>query len=223
MGNTSRSFTALCLVLTLFSIRETAADNGGGEMLNEVPLWPVPAEMTPEEYTDANRRLGVAFALMAVPIPGSLHFYAGDSREGWKHVGAAALGVASVVLGATMIDEKDTWKSSDYEIVDIVGQSGEVRRYEKIPRLEEAGANTYRLRKLDHKSSGGAGGIFVVAGAGLIVGQLLHDWIDGIRTIERKRDAVRYKYGKSAARGLTLTPNADVQQGRLGADLSLRF
>ena len=191
-------------------------------MLNEVPLWPVPAQMTLEEYTDANRRLGVGFVLMSIPIPGTLHFYAGESREGWMHVGAAALGAASIVLGAAMMDEKDTWQSSDYEVVDIVGESGETQRYKKVPIEEEDGVFTYRLRKVDHKAEGG-GGVFLVAGAGLIVGQLLHDWIDGIVTIERKRDAVRYRYGKSAGYGFSLRPNADVQRGRLGAELSLGF
>ncbi len=200
-----------------------AQGKGGGEMLNEVPIWPVPAEMTLEEYTDANRRLSVGFALMAVPIPGSLHFYANERREGWTHMGAAALGVASVILGASMIDEKDAWKSSDFEVIDITGQNGEVRRYAKVPREEEAGATTYRLRKVEHRTKGGGGGVFIVAGAGLFVGQLLHGWMDGIRTIERKRDAVRYKYGKSAGFGLSLKPEADIQRGRFGAALSMSF
>jgi len=223
LTNRIRSCTALCLALTLFGTQKTAAQGSvGGDLLNEVPLWPVPAEMTLEEYTDANRRLGVGIVLMSIPIPGTLHFYAGESREGWMHVGAAALGVASIALGAALVDEKDTWKSSDYEVVDLVGDSGEIRRYAKVPIEEQVGVVTYRLRKVDHKMEGG-GGVFIVAGAGLIVGQLLHDWIDGVRTIERKRDAVRYRYGKSAGYGLSLQPNADLQRGRIGAELSLRF
>lgn len=216
--------TALCLVLTLFGTGETAAQvSAGGDVLNEAPLWPVPAAMTLEEYTDANRRLSVGYALMAIPIPGSLHFYAGERQQGWRHVYAAALGVASIVVGAVMIDEKDTWKSSNYEVIDITGQSGKVRRYAKVPIEEEAGATTYRLRKVDHKMSGGVGGALVVAGAGLVVGQLLHDWIAGTKTILRKRDAVRYKYGKMADFSLHLRPDADVQRGHLGAELSLSF
>ena len=84
-------------------------------MLNEVPIWPVPAEMTLEEYTDANRRLSVGLALMSVPLPGALHFYAGEKREGWMHVGAAVLGGASMVLGAAMVDEtNNAWKKSEF-------------------------------------------------------------------------------------------------------------
>ena len=225
MRNGKRHVSWLIVALMLFGFDAADAQGkGGGEMLNEVPIWPVPAEMTLEEYTDANRRLSVGFALMAVPIPGSLHFYANERREGWTHMGAAALGVASVILGASMIDEKDAWKSSDFEVIDITGQSGEVRRYAKVPREEEAGATTYRLRKVEQRTKGGGGGsLFIVAGAGLFVGQLLHGWIDGIRTIERKRDAVRYKYGKSAGFGLSLKPEADIQRGRFGAALSMSF
>lgn len=221
MRSLQRVLALLCLLLVSYTTEPVAAENGGSEMLNEVPIWPVPAQMTREEYTDANRRLSVAFALMAVPIPGSLHFYAGDRREAWMHVGAAGLGLASVIAGAAMIDEKDAWKSSDFEVVDIVGQSGETRRYAKIPREEENGATTYRLRKVEHKTSGGGGRVLVVAGVGLLVGQMLHDWIDGIRTIERKRDAVRYRYGK--LRSFSLRPEADLRDGRFGAAMALRF
>ncbi len=215
-------FAALYCAFMLFPIEEAAAQvNGGGDVLNEVPIWPVPAEMTLEEYTDANRRLGVGLALMSVPLPGALHFYAGESREGWMHVGAAVLGGASIVLGAAMIDEKENaWEKTDFEIVDVTGETGKVERYEKIPIEEQGGVFTYRLQRLDRKTEG-AGAAFVALGVGLLVGQLLHDWIDGIKTIERKRDAVRYKYGKSSGYGLSVNPN--IERGSLGAKLSLRF
>ena len=223
MSKTTLVFAVLFLACALFPAQELAAQvNGGADILNEVPLWPVPAEMTLEEYRDANRRLGVGLVLMSVPIPGALHFYAGERREAWMHVGAAGLGLVSIIAGAAMLDEKDTWKKSDYEVVDVVSQSGETKRYEKIPIEEEAGQTNYKLRELDHKMDGG-GAAFVVLGAGLIVGQILHDWIDGIYTIESKRDAVRYRYGKTAGYGLSLNPNVDVERGTVGAQLSLKF
>jgi hypothetical protein len=210
------------LAIVLFVV-ESPAQARGEEMLNEVPIWPVPAEMTIEEYRDAHRRLGVGLVLMSVPLPGTLHFHAGESREGWMHVGAAVLGGASVVLGASMMDKKDnSWKKTNFEIVDITGVRGRVRRYEKIPIEEEGGVFTYRLRKLERKTKGG-GAPFVVLGAGLVVGQLLHDWIDGIKTIERKRDAVRFKYGKSAGYKMSMRPAMDPENGGLGARFSLSF
>jgi hypothetical protein len=213
----------LCLTLIALTAGDASAQAAtGGDVLSETPILPVPAQMTLEEYTDANRRLSVGLVLMSVPLPGSLHFYAGESRQGWLHVGAAALGAVSIVVGAATIDEKDTWESSDYEVVDVTGQSGEVQRYAKVPIEEEGGVFTYRLRKLDHKTEG-AGGVLVLAGVGLIAGQLLHDWIDGIRTIERKRNAVRYKYGKLAELGVSLRPSTDLQKRRIGAEVALRF
>ena len=216
-------FAALHFAFMPFAVEESAAQiEGGGDVLNEVPIWPVPAEMTMEEYTDANRRLNVGLILMSVPLPGALHFYAGEKREGWMHVGAAALGGASILLGAAMLDEKDSWEKTNYEIVEITGESGKIKRYEKIPIEEEGGVFTYQLKKLNHKTEGG-GAAFVALGVGLIVGEILHDWIDGIKTIERKRDAVRYKYGKSAGFKLSLNPNVDIERGRLGAKLSVSF
>ena len=225
MKRTIGIFALLLCLSTLFPTEEAAAEqvNGGGDVLNEVPIWPVPPGMTLEEYTDANRRLGVGLALMSLPLPGALHFYAGESREGWMHVGAAVLGSASIVLGAAMIDGKENaWEETDFEVVDVTGESGKVKRYEKIPVEEEGGVFTYRLKKLERKVDG-AGAAFVALGAGLLVGQLLHDLIDGIKTIERKRDAVRYKYGKSAGYELSVNPDVNIERGRLGAQLALRF
>ena len=225
MKRTIGIFALLLCLSTLFPTEEAAAEqvNGGGDVLNEVPIWPVPPGMTLEEYTDANRRLGVGLALMSLPLPGALHFYAGESREGWMHVGAAVLGSASIVLGAAMIDGKENaWEETDFEVVDVTGESGKVKRYEKIPVEEEGGVFTYRLKKLERKTEG-AGAAFVALGAGLLVGQLLHDLIDGIKTIERKRDAVRYKYGKSAGYELSVNPDVNIERGSLGAQLALRF
>jgi hypothetical protein len=216
--------TALQLASLLFAVDQAAAQGTGGDMLNEVPIWPVPAEMTFEEYTDANRRLGVGLLLMSVPLPGTVHFYAGESRAGWKHVGAAALGLVSIIAGAAIVDEKDNqWRKTDLETIDITGDNGTVERYEKIPVEEEAGALNYRLQKLDHKTKGGGGIALIAVGAGLVVGQVLHDLIQGTKTIQRKRDAVRYKYGQSSGYKFSVVPNADLERRSLGAQLSMCF
>ena len=224
MKKTICFFAALHVSFMLFAVDESAALGTGGDMLNEVPIWPVPAEMTLEEYTDANRRLGVGLMLMSVPFPGALHFYAGEGKAGWKHVYAAGIGVASIIAGAAMMDEKDNaWEKTDFEIIDITGASGKVERYEKIPVEEEDGAVNYRLKELRRKNTGEGGVAFIVLGAGLIVGQLVHDWIGGIKTIERKRDAVRYKYGQSAGYKVSMSPTMNIERGSVGAQLSLRF
>ena len=229
MHKLSGIYTGLCCLFLLSSTPEATAqplgEMSGGDMLNEVPIWPVPAEMTFEEYTDAHRRLNVGLLLMSVPIPGSLHFYAGERKTGWKHVYAAGIGLAAIIAGAAMIDEKEgAGEKSDFETTDITGENDKIERYEKIPVKAEGEVFTYRLNKLDHKTRGeGAGGTLVVLGAGLIVGQLIHDWTAGIKTIERKRNAVRYKYGKSADYKLSLNPHLNLPRGSLGANLSLHF
>ena len=213
----------IAIIVSLLCAHAQAQTNvTQGELLSETPIWPIPQEMTLEEYTDANRRLNVGLLLMSVPLPGSLHFYAGERRAGWKHVGAAALGLTSIIAGAALIDEKDSWKRSKFETTDIVGQSGKVTRYKKVPIGEENGAIIYRYDKLERKEEGG-GGALIVLGAGLLVGQFIHDLIGGIKTIERKRDAVRFKYGKRMGLSLNIQPNINVTRGQLGAHLSLRF
>ena len=44
------------------------AQNNGGDPLNETPFYIVPADMTYEEYEDANRRLSVGLLLMSIPF-----------------------------------------------------------------------------------------------------------------------------------------------------------
>lgn len=213
-----RCVLALLALILLAAAPARAEESTAGEVLNEVPFHPVPAEMTLQEYRDANRRLGVGLMLATIPIPGMLQFYADEPRSGWKHVGTAGLGLVSVVLGAALMDETDAWPESDYEVVDITGENGTVKRYEKIPIGIETGSTHYKLRALERESEGG-GALLVALGAGLIVGQWVHGWIDGIRTIERKRDAVRYRYGQS----LSLQPQLDATRERVGLQLALRF
>lgn len=197
------------------------AQNNGGDRLNETPFYVVPADMTFEEYEDANRRLNVGLLLMSVPFPGSLHFYANEKTEAWWHVGIAAAGLASIAAGIGASEEKDTWPDTEFQTIDITGQDGTVRRYEKIPLEEEFGTVNYELRLLRHDREGGT--FLIILGAGLFVGQLIHDWYDGIRTIERKRNSVRFKYGKSSDFGLNLLPQIDPNNRYLGAKLSLKF
>jgi len=197
------------------------AQNNGGDRLNETPFYVVPSEMTFEEYEDANRRLSVGLMLLSVPFPGSLHFYANERREAWMHVGVAAAGLASIVIGIGASDEKNTWPDTEFQIIDITGQDGTVRRYEKIPFEEESGAVNYDLRFLPHDRDGGT--FLIALGVGLLAGQLFYDWYDGIKTIERKRNKVRFKYGKNSDLGLNFSPHFDPANRSLGASLSLEF
>jgi len=218
----TESISLLIVVTFMFNTALLAQGSGSGDVLNEVPFYVVPADMTFEEYEDANRRLSVGLLLMTIPVPGALHFYANEKKEGWRHVYAAAAGLASIIAGIASIDEKDTWPESEFETVDFTGDDLTVRRYEKIPVKAENDSITYRLRFLNHDTEGG-GKFLIVLGVGLIIGEIFHDWYDGIKTIEKKRNAVRFKYGKSSNFGFNLSPEIDPESGLLGAKLSLSF
>jgi len=162
----------------------------GGDILNEAPFYEIPDEITFEEYRDANRRISVGLMLLSVPIPGTMHFYADEDFEAWMCVGTAGLGLISMAAGALLADEEQ-WPESDYQIVTIDGN-----RYEKIPIQMTGEEIKYELKQQIKESELSAGGAVLLGLGGiLIAGEILYDWIDGINTIEYKRDAVRYKYG----------------------------
>jgi hypothetical protein len=61
----------------------------------------------------------------------------------------------------------------------------------------------------------------IVVGAGLLIADILYDFIHGVRTIEKKRDAVRYKYGRSMKLGFQ--PRLDLEKQSVGVGLALNF
>ena len=66
------------------------------DVLTEPPLVPIPEEMTWEEYRDMNRRLSVGLALSAIPVPGMIHYYAGEPETGRRLLVTGLLGAASI-------------------------------------------------------------------------------------------------------------------------------
>jgi len=85
----------------------------GGDMLTETPLYPVPAEMTFEEYQDMNRRLTIGLALTSIPIPGIVHRYAGEKKKARRLFMIGAGGLGLMIAGAFMMGE-EKWPKSDY-------------------------------------------------------------------------------------------------------------
>ena len=218
---------ALAFLLAAMLPAQVLSQGLGGDLLNEAPFYRVPEGMTLEEYRDANRRIGVGLLLSAIPFPGSLHFYAGERRAGWKHVGVAAAGLTSIVIGAVLIEDREpiSFKKSDFQVVEIIGESGERKRkrYEKIP-IEVAGPDTtFRLRELGRERDLNGGHVFIILGAALIIGDIIHDWYAGIRIIERKRDTARYKYGKQIRWSMSFSPELDIQHKHVGVRLALGF
>ena len=72
----------LCLSLLFNSLQSQSSSTlNRGDILSETPLYPVPQEMTFEEYQDMNRRLSQGFIWSAIPIPGVTHYYAGEKAK----------------------------------------------------------------------------------------------------------------------------------------------
>ena len=71
-------FTAIFIAFTFKA--NILAQDFNADPLSETPLYPIPSEMTFEEYEDMNRRLSQAYLWSSIPIPGSTHYYAGEKR-----------------------------------------------------------------------------------------------------------------------------------------------
>ena len=193
----------------------------GGDVLNESPLMPVPADMTFEEYRDMNRRLTVGLALTAVPIPGLIHDYAGEKKKA-KRIRRVALGsVGLIVAGAFMAgDDKGEWQDTDYNIY-VEGEGDSELRYEMIPTGMIGNDVTYDLKPLNRKRDGGGGGLLIVLGVGLLVADIIYDVYHGVKIIEEKRDAVRFKYGKQL--NFSYAPEMNLKNNYAGVKMTFDF
>ena len=208
-------------ILLLVSLMYAQEQSPGGDVLNESPLMPVPADMTFEEYRDMNRRLTVGLALTAVPIPGLIHDYAGEKKKA-KRIRRVALGsVGLIVAGAFMAgDDKGEWQDTDYNIY-VEGEGDSELRYEMIPTGMIGNDVTYDLKPLNRKRDGGGGGLLIVLGVGLLVADIIYDVYHGVKIIEEKRDAVRFKYGKQL--NFSYAPEMNLNNNYAGVKMTYNF
>ena len=179
---------ALALVLP-----SSAVAQGTGDVLNEAPLIPIPQDMTYEEYQDMNRRISTGLMRSAIPVPGMMHFYAGEPTTGKWLLATGLAGVTSIIAGAALWEEGE-FAETDFDVLVINGGKDKERRYEKIPVSLEGETPKYRLREIQR--DGGVGGPLVALGVITIAGSMIYDFLHGIEVIETKRDRVRFKYGK---------------------------
>ena len=208
-------------ILLLVSLMYAQEQSPGGDVLNESPLTPVPADMTFEEYRDMNRRLTVGLALTAVPIPGLIHDYAGEKKKA-KRIRRVALGsVGLIVAGAFMAgDDKGEWQDTDYNIY-VEGEGDSELRYEMIPIGMIGNDVTYDLKPLNRKQGSGGGGLLIVLGVGLLVADIIYDVYHGVKIIEEKRDAVRFKYGKQL--NFSYAPEMNLKNNYTGVKMTYNF
>ena len=208
-------------ILLLVSLMYAQEQSPGGDVLNESPLTPVPADMTFEEYRDMNRRLTVGLALTAVPIPGLIHDYAGEKKKA-KRIRRVALGsIGLIVAGAFMAgDDKGEWQDTDYKIY-VEGEGDSELRYEMIPIGMIGNDVTYDLKPLHRKQGSGGGGLLIVLGVGLLVADIIYDVYHGVKIIEEKRDAVRFKYGKQL--NFSYAPEMNLKNNYAGVKMTYNF
>ena len=191
----------------------------GGDMLTETPLYPVPAEMTFEEFQDMNRRLTIGLALTSIPIPGIVHRYAGEKKKARRLFMIGAGGLGLMIAGASMMGVEE-WPESDYDLMKLnAGEDNELR-YEKIPINQIGNDIEYKLIPMNKQRDGPGSGL-IILGALVLVGDIFYDWLHGWKMIINKRDAVRYKYGQQIE--VSVKPGVNLNTQYAGINFRLFF
>ena len=208
------------LLNVIFSQGKMQTNLFGTDLLNENPIYPIPEEMTFEEYQDMNRRLGVGLLLAAIPIPGTIHNYAGEEKIAKKIRWIAAGSVLSIIIGAISTKEGD-WEESPYQISILnEGEDNEIR-YEMIPIYSYDTQVDYKFVELGKTTKSGGATFLIPLGVSILLADYLYDYIHGIKTIENKRDKVRFKYGKKL--DFSFEPTYDINTRMAGINFSYKF
>ncbi|MBH10336.1 MAG: hypothetical protein CMG74_08310 [Candidatus Marinimicrobia bacterium] len=199
---------------------QNSSNNNTPDPLSETPLYPIPSEMTFEEYRDMNRRLSQAFLWSSIPIPGITHYYAGEKKKAKRLFYIGMGGLACIVGGALSMDE-GTWPeyNSNIHVIHNQGTDNE-KWYERIPTRMEGDIIHYELKEIRKEQDEGGGGL-IFLGIAVIVGDLIYDRLKGFRLIEEKRDRVRYKYGQQIKYSYIPTLYLSGGQYQIGMKFSL--
>ena len=175
------------ILIFLFTSSLFSQSNQPGEILSETPLYPIPENMTFEEYQDMNRRLSIGVGLAFIPIPGIVHRYAGE-RLAKKLSYISIGGFVSLIGSMSGSEERKEWDDSDYEIL-ILNQGLENEtRYEKIPMKISGGDSIrYKLNQV-YKNVTYSGGSPTLAAIGVIaiLGSYCYDVFYGLKIIHDK-------------------------------------
>ena len=192
--------------------------------LSETPLYPIPKEMSFEEYQDMNRRMSQALLWSSIPIPGITHYYAGDVKKAKKLFYIGLGGFVCFTVGALSQENAEWPENKENYFIQNIGQENE-KWFEKIPssvHISESGEELvyYNLKEIQKESSGG-GEFLMLTGIAIILGDLVYDRIVGLRLIEQKRDKVRFKYGQNL--NLSFHPRISPTKKRIGLSLKFNF
>ena len=192
------------------------------EILSETPLYPIPAEMTFEEYQDMNRRMSLAVAWSSIPVPGITHYYAGEKKKAKQLFYIGLGGLACIIAGAGSEEEKiwpdTTGNLRDNYVIHNEGQDNE-KWFERIPVSMEGDVVYYDLKEVGKEPKGGGG--LIALGVLVLVGDFVYDRLWGFQKIEEKRDRVRYKYGQQLQ--FSIKPKMEPLAGGFGLSLNVQF
>lgn len=211
------------ILIFLFTSSLFSQSNQPGEILSETPLYPIPENMTFEEYQDMNRRLSIGVGLAFIPIPGIVHRYAGEKGLAKKLSYISIGGFFSLIGSMSGSEEREEWDDSDYDIL-ILNQGLENEtRYEKIP-MEISGNDSirYKLNQV-YKNVTYSGGSSTLAAIGVIaiLGSYCYDVFHGLKIIHDKREAVRYKYGRQIE--FSFRPSYDFYANETKLNFDIQF
>ena len=218
-------FTPIMLVIIalnfhLYGQKNFYRDNH--EALSETPLYPIPAEMTFEEYQDMNRRMSLAVAWSSIPVPGLTHYYAGEKKKAKQLFYIGLGGLACIIAGAGSEEEKiwpdTTGNLRDNYVIHNEGQDNE-KWFERIPVSMEGDVVHYDLKEVRKEPKGGGG--LIALGVLVLVGDFVYDRLWGFQKIEEKRDRVRYKYGQQLQ--FSIKPKMEPLAGGFGLSLNVEF
>ena len=208
------------LLNVIFSQQKMQSNIFGTDLLNENPIYPIPETMTFEEYQDMNRRLGVGLLLAAIPIPGTIHNYAGEKKIAKKIRWVAVGSIVSIIMGAISTKE-DGWEESSYQIsIFNEGEENELR-YQMIPIGSVGTDIEYQYVELNKVIESSAATLLFPLGISVLIADYLYDYIYGIKIIENKRDKVRFKYGKKI--DFSFEPTYDINTKITGINFSYKF
>ena len=218
-------FTPIMLVIIAINSHlycQNNIDRDNHEALSETPLYPIPAEMTFEEYQDMNRRMSLAVAWSSIPVPGITHYYAGEKKKAKQlfYIGLGGLGC--IIAGAGSEEEKiwpdTTGNLRDNYVIHNEGQDNE-KWFERIPVSMEGDVLHYDLKEVRKEPKGGGG--LIALGVLVLVGDFVYDRLWGFQKIEEKRDRVRYKYGQQLQ--FSIKPKMEPLAGGFSLSLNVQF
>ena len=208
------------LLVNCLIVAQNSNNIANADPLSETPLYPIPSEMTFDEYQDMNRRLSQVLLWSYIPLPGITHYYVGE-KEMAKRLFYIGMGGLACVIGGSLSMGESTWP--DYnENIHIIHNRGtdDERRYERVPVIMEGDIIHYNLKEI-HKQSDGDGGYFVALGIVIILSDFIYDRLKGLHLVEEKRNKVRYKYGQQLQ--LTYKPTFYLSNNLNELGLKLNF